>query len=155
MNNLATDVSFANPTRKLPMLLLEPDPLLRRTVSLTARSLDLCEVCEASTPESARRLLLQYKFCGAIIALDLNGVEGSLRDLRLLDDIRERTKLVNPNYAEKLPVAVMLPGVDSARLQVLRERGVTRIILKPFRARILIDTFASFVAPLQQATASA
>ncbi len=57
------------PERAVDMLLVEPVTLLRRTVSLTARSLGLGAVHEAANQASALKLLYGQRFHGAVIAL--------------------------------------------------------------------------------------
>jgi hypothetical protein len=58
------------PDSGLHMLLVEPEPLLRRTVSLTARTLGLGHVHEAASIDAARRLLAERRFNGAVIAVE-------------------------------------------------------------------------------------
>lgn len=126
---------------KAPMMLLvEPATLLRRTVSLTARSLNLANVHEAASHALALELLSRTAFDGAMIAIDdLHGDDASSA-LALLDKVRGGSTA----SAAGIPVAVMTERCDAATLSALRERGVTRILLKPFKARNLLDTFAAF-----------
>lgn len=56
-------------TRRPILLLIEPDYMLRRTVALTARSLDIGEVHESGSFEAAARLLEHTRFDGLIVAL--------------------------------------------------------------------------------------
>jgi hypothetical protein len=57
------------PGQRATLLLIEPDYMLRRTVALTARSLDVGEVHEAGSFEVAARLLDHTRFDGLIVAL--------------------------------------------------------------------------------------
>ena len=44
----------------------------------------------------------------------------------------------------KIPIAVMVDHPTAELLQELRNREISRVIVKPFRAKVLLDTFASF-----------
>ena len=122
------------------MLLLEPTTLLRRTVALTARSLGLANVHEAASHVLAQSLLDRKAFDGALIAIDdQHGVHDE-EALALLDKVRSG----GTASAASMPIAVMTDRCDAALLAALRARGVNRILLKPFKARHLLDTFAAF-----------
>lgn len=129
-----------------PMLLLETDPLMRRTVVLTARTLGMGEIHETGSASVARRMLRERSFRGAVIALDFGERRYDQYDLTLIDDIRYGAGVENPH----MPIAVLLDHCDVQFLQELRQRDVTRVILKPFRARLLLDTFAEFGKLLRQ-----
>ena len=124
------------------VLLLEPETLLRRTVSLTARSLGIARVHEAATQALALRLIKAHAFHGAVIAIDPQPGAAGLLPLDLVDELRRGDSASKPS----IPIAVMVEKCDASLLMALRERGISRIILKPFRARILLDTFAEFGA---------
>jgi hypothetical protein len=128
----------------LPMLLMEPDALLRRTVVLTARSLGMGSICEVGDHFTAWRMIRERQLGGAVIALDYGTRRYAQYDLTLIDEIR-RQETESP-----IPIAVMVPYCDAALLQEFRERDVARIILKPFKVRILLDTFAGFLSTPQE-----
>lgn len=117
------------------MLLVEPESMLRRTVALTARSLGLAEVQEAASPALARQMLNQQAFDGALIAIDA----GAAFDLSLLDQVRLGRSASNA----QIPLAVLAARCDDTLLAALRERNVERVVLKPFRARTLLDAFSA------------
>ena len=125
----------------MPMLLLENDALLRRTVMLTARTLGLAEIHETGSSAVARRMLRERSFRGAVVSLDFGTRKYHQYDLSLIDDIRTGTHPGMPS----MPIAVLLDRCDAPLLLALRERGVTRVILKPFRARVLLETFSEFI----------
>jgi CheY-like chemotaxis protein len=131
------------PDKSVDMLLLEPVTLLRRTVCLTARSLALGEVHEAASDATAQRLLYGKPFHGAVFAsANLPAGDAVHPGLALLD-------LVRNGYSASrrdIPIAVMLDHVTPDLLDALRLRQVSRVIVKPFRARDLLDTFAEFAA---------
>jgi len=120
---------------ELNMLLVEPETMLRRTVALTARSLGMANVHEAASTVAARELLRQQRFDGAVIAIDAGGGH----DLSLLDQLRQGRTISRAS----IPVAVLAAQCDAILLASLRERGVNRVILKPFRARTLLDCFSA------------
>ncbi len=124
------------------LLLVEPETLLRRTVSLTARTLGLGEVHEAASLAEARRLLRDQVFDGAMIAIDCEACAGTPYDLGLLDLVRHGKSASAPG----IPIAVLADSATTPMLHALRERDVRRVILKPFRARVLLDAFAEFDA---------
>lgn len=124
------------------MLLVEPTTLLRRTVALTARSMGVAQVHEAASYSLAMRLLKGRAFDGAVIAFDQATGTDTLAAIALLDKVRGGDTFSPAD----IPIAVMIDRVDANLVHTLRERGVMRILLKPFRARNLIDTFSEFAA---------
>ncbi|MES2741736.1 MAG: response regulator [Pseudomonadota bacterium] len=122
------------PARALKMMLMEPETLLRRTVSLTARGIGIGNIHEACTLGAAGRMLRESAFDGAMIAIEGGSGDG----LALLDQVRKGETASAPS----LPIAVLAAQCDVAMLQELRARDIARIILKPFRARLLLDVFA-------------
>lgn len=129
------------------MLLVEKDPLLRRTVALTARTLGIAHIHEAASQTSAFRMLAERAYHGAVIALDFGERRYAQYDFSLLDEIRTSADPV----IRDMPIAVLVDRCDALLLQELRHRQVTRVILKPFRARTLIDTFSEFLPGQRQA----
>ncbi|MCG2583956.1 response regulator [Massilia sp. TS11] len=128
-----------------PMLLVEPDALLRRTVVMTARSLAIAEIVEAGNAEQAMQALKSTEVGGAVLAFDAERSAYDY-DFRLIDHLRERPA------TRPLPLAVMVSQVDGKLAEAFRQREVARVIIKPFRARTLLDTFAEFLR--QQGAAS-
>lgn len=121
------------------MLLMEPELMLRRTVALTARSIGVANIVEAANAASASKLLRERVFDGAVIAVD--AADGSqLADLALLDELRSG----DSGTSGKIPIAVLAERCDAALVLALRQRDVTRVIVKPFRARTLLETFSEF-----------
>ncbi len=130
--------------RNLNMLLVEEQSLLRKTVALTARSLGLGTVHEAANLQTAERLLRERAFQGAVISIDCGGVH----NFALLDKVRNGLS-ASP---ATIPIAVMVDQATTDLMRELRERQVNRVILKPFRAKILLEAFESFsgVRPAQR-----
>jgi len=118
------------------ILLVEPEPMLRRTVAMTVRSLNLGQVHEAATSAAALRLLSVRTFQGAVIAVDCVGSgKDSRYDLGLIDRLR-----ADAAARQTLSIAIMTETATPELLSDLRERQITRVILKPFRARVVLDT---------------
>jgi CheY-like chemotaxis protein len=129
--------------KHLNMLLVEEQNLLRKTVSLTARSLGLGTVHEAATLQAAERMLRERAFQGAVISIDC-GTQGECHyNLALLDKVRNGLS-ASP---ATIPIAVMVDQATAELMRELRERQVTRVILKPFRAKILLEAFAQMSSP--------
>lgn len=128
--------------KHMTMLLVEEQSLLRKTVSLTARSLGLGTVHEAATIQAAERMLREQKFHGAVISIDCGAHGDCLYNLALLDKVRNGLS-ASP---ATIPIAVMVDQATADLMRELRERQVNRVILKPFRAKILLEAFESFSA---------
>lgn len=124
------------------MLLVEPATLLRRTVALTARSMGLATVHEAASHALAQRLLKSQRFDGALIAIAPDQGESTASALALLDQVRAGATASH----KAMPIAVMIDNCDAAMLATLLSRGVTRVLIKPFRARTLLDALGGFAA---------
>jgi CheY-like chemotaxis protein len=131
---------MAEAPRHLNMLLVEEQSLLRKTVSLTARSLGLGTVHEAATMQAAERMLRDRAFHGAVISIDCGAGGDCLYNLSLLDKVRNGLS-ASP---ATIPIAVMVDQATTELMYELRERQVNRVILKPFRAKILLEAFESF-----------
>lgn len=129
-------------TPAMRMILLEPEVLLRRTVAMTARSLGMAEIHEAASTKLAHRMMQERVFHGAVIALDDDSSALEDYDLSLLDEVRSG---LTASPAD-MPIAVMAGRCDAALVQALRQRQVNRVILKPFRARLLLEVFTEFSA---------
>lgn len=126
----------------MQMLLVEPEALLRRTVAMTARTLGIAHIHEAGSVAIAKRMLRERVFHGAVIAIEFGNGASPDEDLILLDQLRDGQTASD----RAIPIAVLAGRCSAAHLQALRQRGVSHVILKPFRARVLIDTFARFGA---------
>jgi CheY-like chemotaxis protein len=125
---------MAEPRQKA-VLLVEPQTMLRRTVALTARSLGMAQIHEAASIALARQMLRQHAFAGAIIAID----DGMEHDLALLDQVRAGDSASD----RTIPIAVMAANCTGEQLVQLQQRQVSRVIVKPFKARILLDALAA------------
>ncbi|MFC5461501.1 response regulator [Massilia niabensis] len=121
---------------KFRILLVEPANLLRRTVSLTMRSLGTAEVTEAATYATAFQTCQVRRFDGAIIAVDWPSVGGTCKGLALIHQIRTGQCAIG----RSAPISVLVEVCDNELLGMLRADKITRILIKPFRVRDVIDT---------------
>jgi CheY-like chemotaxis protein len=132
----------------LHILLVEPETLLRRTVTLTARSIGIGQVHEAASAGAALKMLRERTFDGAVIAVESLGSGAALRyDLELVDRVRDAA--TSSHHA--MPIAIMADQATPTLLRELRDRRISRVILKPFRAKVLLETIAGFGSPAARA----
>lgn len=120
------------------ILLVEPTDLLRRTVSLTVRSLGTAQVTEAASYQGAQQVAELRRFDGAVIALEWPPRGDTCEGLTLIHQIR----LGHCASAAAIPIAVLVDSCDTTLLQLLRASDISRILIKPFRVRDVIDTIA-------------
>ncbi len=118
----------------LSLLLVEPAFVLRRTVTVTARSLHLAEMHEATSVPAGQRLIESTRFDGLLLALALDDA-----GYALLQDVRSgRTKC-----AEAVPIALMLEQCGPDEIRKLRDYQLHRILLKPYKVKSVLDVLSS------------
>jgi DNA-binding NarL/FixJ family response regulator len=117
--------------RRQSLLLLEPYSVLRQTVASVARDLDLADIHQAMSFEAAERLLRFRRFDGCVLAI---GEEH--REIELIRSVREGHSESVPTT----PVAVMTGECDAGMVLVLRELHVSRVLLKPFKVKTILET---------------
>lgn len=128
------------------ILLVEPEPMLRRTVVMTARGLGLGQVHEAASNDAALRMLRSRTFHGAVVAVNCIGSGADRQyDLGLIDRLR-----ADELPGKTMPIAIMAEQATAELLSALRDRHISRVILKPFRARVLLETIEKFGAAPRQ-----
>ncbi|MCC2956597.1 response regulator [Massilia sp. IC2-477] len=118
------------------LLLVEPANLLRRTVSLTLRDLGAADVTETATYPTAHQMCELRRFDGLVIALEWPEPSDALRGLTLIQQIRSGKGACPAT----IPIAVLVESANAELIQVLRSCGVSRILIKPFRVRDVIET---------------
>ena len=133
MNNPLEPSAAAAPT----LLLLEPYFVLRRTVASVVQSLQLARITEAPSLSVAHGLAANQRFDAFVLAL------GEKRDeLTLLRQLRAGHTVSAPSA----PVAVMIETCDAELVRALRELGVMRVMLKPFKVKTIADTIGQMLA---------
>lgn len=127
-----------NRPRSLPVLLLEPSALLRQTVALTAISIGAGSVWQASNVREAQELLQSRQFAGAVVAVD-EGDDSTDGVLRMIETLRGGTLA----SAADMPVYVLASACSRALLEKLYPLDIQRVLIKPFKARLLIEALSS------------
>ncbi|MET0209460.1 MAG: histidine kinase [Burkholderiaceae bacterium] len=127
--------------RKAParLLLLEPQQLLRRTVTAVARELHAVQIDEATSTEGAQRLLDQVRFDAMVVSLDDEGAAVAML---------ERVRAGEFTTPRAVPVVVMTGACDERTVLQMRGLEVRRILLKPFKVKGVLETIAQLAVPL-------
>lgn len=113
------------------VLLIEPNGLVRGTVSSVCRDLQLARVRQETSVASGELWLRDGNPHGLLISL----AEGEAA-LGLLAQIRAGAFRCDAD----LPVATMAIGVDAALVERLKTLEVRRLLLQPFKLREVIQT---------------
>jgi DNA-binding NarL/FixJ family response regulator len=120
------------------LLLLEPYFVLRHTVVSVVQGLQLARITEASNLDAAHWLVANLRFDAFVLAL------GEKRDeLALL----RRLRAGHTRSAPSAPVAVMTETCDAELVHALRELGVMRVMLKPFKVKTALEVVQALTAP--------
>jgi DNA-binding NarL/FixJ family response regulator len=122
----------------LRLLLNEPSALMRQTVALTAGSVGVGPVFQAATARAAQELLQQHVFGAVILSLDPgpDDIGDAGHDaMRLLEMLRAG----QTQSPRDLGVVVTASACSRAQVDALMTLGVDRVLLKPFKARLLIE----------------
>ena len=110
------------------LLLVEPGSLLRGTVASAARHLRLANVQEATSVRAAERLLELHRFEMLMLALDGDGLA-----LQLLSDLRVARFASHGDLIDRL-----------------KSMRVRKIVLKPSKARTLLDAIADLGSAMNE-----
>lgn len=121
-----------------PLLLVEPQFVLRRTVATLARDMGLADVQEATSLAGAERLLSERRFHALLIALDDDGEAVEL--LR-------RLRAGETPQPTDLPIAATASACDVELALKLKQLDVCRLLLKPFKVRGMLEVIDALGAP--------
>lgn len=113
------------------VLLIEPDGLVRSTVSSVCRQLEIVRIHEATSLTMGEQWLTSWPADGLMLSL-VDGEAG----LELLGRLRAGKFRCEAN----IPVAVMAPSCDPQVLGRLKELAVRRFLLQPFKLRDVVQT---------------
>ncbi len=120
------------------LLLVEPQFVLRRAVSVMARERGLAEVQEATSAAVAQRLLAEQRFTALLIALDEHD-----EALTLLQRLRSG----DTAQPMDLPVAATAAACDVELAMRLKALDVCRLLIKPFKVRGMLEVIEVLRAP--------
>lgn len=125
------------------LLLIEPDRMVRSTVSSVCRGLDLAQVHQAASLAIGQQMLQAQRMDAVLVSL----AEGEAA-LALLARLRAAQA--------RLPMAVMATGTDAETVQRLKALGIRRLLLQPFKIRDVVMTVEALceVLPLEATTGS-
>lgn len=120
------------------LLLVEPQFVLRRTVSTMARDMGLADVQEATSTALAEKMLFERRFNALLIAIDEDG-----EALELLRKLRAG----ETSQPSDLPVAATALSCDVELALRLKQLDVCRLLLKPFKVRGMLEAISALGAP--------
>lgn len=125
------------------LLLIEPDRMVRSTVSSVCRGLDLAQVHQAASLSIGQQMLQAQRMDAVLISL----AEGEPA-LSLLARLRAARA--------RLPMAVMAASADAEVVQRLKALGIRRLLLQPFKIRDVVMTVEALcdAVPLASAAGS-
>jgi DNA-binding NarL/FixJ family response regulator len=110
--------------------------VLRQTVASVAGSLGIANIHQAINLKSALQQVRLRRFDGLVMAVDEERVE-----IELIRHVRAGQTECIPS----IPVAVMTSECDAGMVLVLRELQVSRILLKPFKVKSILETISQMV----------
>lgn len=119
------------------LLIVEPDRLVRSTVSGVCRDLQLAQVHQAATVAVGLQMLQSQAF-------DLWLV--SLAECEVALDLIERLRRGEFGTRTDIPVAVMAASADAQVVQRLKPLGIRRLLLQPFKIRDVAVTVEALAA---------
>ncbi|MDB5757796.1 MAG: hypothetical protein JWM30_1085 [Burkholderia sp.] len=120
-------------------LLVEQSLVMRQTIALTAGSLRIGEVHQSGSIALALPMLESTRFDGVVIAVDQDGDEKARAfDYAVLERIRDGRTASEPD----LPIVVLTAACDASFVAAMRALRIERILVKPFRARTLLEALA-------------
>jgi DNA-binding NarL/FixJ family response regulator len=128
------------------LLLVEPQFLFRRAVAGVARELQLAEIHETSNFDDAAALVSR-QHVDAII-LDLDDYEPAVALIKRVRDGESRC-------LRTIPVAVLAATCSAVMVAELRALDVRRIVLKPFKVKLVLECIEALFRPVAASSAGA
>jgi DNA-binding NarL/FixJ family response regulator len=118
-------------TLRHTLLLVEQQSLVRSTVAAVARQMDLACIEETSSIDAAEQRLSRARYDGLLLSLD-----EQVPALALLARLRAGESNSDPD----IPVILMAHACDAELAVQVRQHGVRRLLLKPFKLKLLLQT---------------
>ena len=128
----------AAPLPPIDLLLVEPQFLLRRTVSAVARDLRLANPQEVTHVEAAARLIEFQAFDALFLSLDEE--EAAL-------ELLGRVRAGETGCDAGVPVAVTAAACSTSLAMRLKELEVRRLLLRPFKVKSVLDAIGALRLP--------
>jgi CheY-like chemotaxis protein len=120
-------------------LLVEQLLVMRQAIALTASSLRIGEVRQSGSVALALPMLEAMPFDGIVMTVDQDGEEKARAfDYAVLERIRDGRTASKPD----VPIIVLTAACDASFVAEMRALRIERILVKPFRARTLLEALA-------------
>lgn len=113
------------------LLLMEQQSLVRSTVAAVARQMNLACIEETSSIDAAEQRLARTRYDGLLLSLDEPAPA-----LALLARLRAGEMISDAD----LPVILMTSACDAELAAQVRQLGVQRLLIKPFKLKLLLQT---------------
>jgi DNA-binding response OmpR family regulator len=118
-------------TPRHTLLLVEQQSLIRSTVAAVARQMNLASIDETSSIDVAEQRLARERYDGLLLSLD-----EPVPALALLARLRAGEFSNLPD----LPVILMTNACNAELAAQVRQHGVRRLLIKPFKLKLLLQT---------------
>ena len=118
-------------TLRHTLLLVEQQSLVRSTVAAVARQMNLACIEETSSIAAAEQRLARARYDGLLLSMD-----EPVPALALLARLRAGEFNNDPD----LPVILMTSACDAELAAQVRQHGVQRLLVKPFKLKLLLQT---------------
>lgn len=125
----------ARRTRRPLLLLIEPDFMVRRTIAVVARDLDIADIHETSGSDAAASLLASAAYDGVLVCIDDHGYA-------LIERLRAGSTLCGA----RTPVAVTMNTCGVQDVHRLRDLDVDQVLLRPFKVKALLQALQALSA---------
>lgn len=132
----------AKPLIGLRLVLVEENDLIRRTVAMTAAEFLGIRIAQAESVSEVPHLLRQQVFDGLVLSIPCNQELNKLKNLHFLQLIRQG----EIDCRTDLPIIALVGDCTESCLEAIREANVSRVIVKPFRTRVLLQSLMEVFA---------
>lgn len=112
------------------LLLVDPHSLFRRTVAMVARELQIADVHECSSLDTAQRLLETQPMDALLL-----DIGQGLDALALVQSVRAGAL----RCGSRTPIALTAESCDVPTAQLYKEFEIRRIMLKPFKVKTALE----------------
>lgn len=131
--------------QSIALLLVESQSLLRSTVASVARDLELARVDEVSSIDAAETRLARKRYDALLLS-----IEELVPTLHLLRRVRDG----DFHGSADLAVVAMSHACDAELAEQLKLFEVRRLLLKPFKVKLLLQSIEALVGELRATQAA-